>query len=242
MRSLKKEINVRKAIFTLVSILGLLLPPITQAQGTTYLSNLSDPTITNVALGSDSWIAAGFGTGPNAGGYLLDSVQLLLGAASGNPAGFSVAIYSKSGNSPQNNLGNLIGADDPAAGGVYLYTASGLALSRSTPYYVVVTAATPVAQGAYSWAAASNPAPFNSFGWGGGVYDYSADGSTWNYFRVDFPQFAINATAVPEPSTLALAGLGLAALRLWRFRQGKGIPKNRRMRIGQPQPWPIRSE
>ena len=84
-------------------------------------------------------------------------------------------------------------------------------------YYVVVTASTPVAQGAYNWSAASNPALGNN-GWGGGIYDYSTDGSTWDYSRDHFFQFAVNATAVPEPSIVALFSLGSVAL-VWALRR-----------------------
>jgi hypothetical protein len=43
-------------------------PQITQAQGTTYLSNLGEPSTGSLAVGSDSWLAVSFGTGTNVGG------------------------------------------------------------------------------------------------------------------------------------------------------------------------------
>ena len=80
-----------------------------QAQGTLYFSSLGQTPTGSAAIGSDSWIAQGFGTGTNTGGYILNSVQLLMDGASGGPNGFAISIYTKSGNSPQNNLGNLVG-------------------------------------------------------------------------------------------------------------------------------------
>lgn len=193
---------------------ALLTPHLVQAQGTLYFTSLGQTPTGSAAIGSDSWIAQAFGTGTNTGGYMLNSVQLLMDGASGTPNGFVISIYGNSGNSPQNNLGNLVGSD-PLTGGVYSYTASGITLSPSTAYYILVTAATPVAQGAYNWSSANVLAPPNN-GWAGGLYDYSTDGAKWNYFRNQFFQFAIYATPIPEPATCALFGLGLAALSFWR--------------------------
>jgi hypothetical protein len=214
---------MKKVIGFILSALGLFAPLLVVAQGTLYFSNLGQTSAGSAVVASDSWIAQGFGTGTNAAGYTVNSVQLLMGEASGNPNGFNISIYSKSGNSPQNNLGSLVGSD-PAANGVYTYTASGLILSPSTAYYVVVTAATSVAQGAYSWSATSgnNPSIRND-GWLGGIYDFSTDGSNWNYSRDQFFQFSITGTAVPEPSTAVLAGLGLVGLSFWRCKRSQKV-------------------
>lgn len=149
----------------------------------------------------------------NAGGYLFDSVQLLLGAASGNPSSFSVSIYTGP-HGLGSSMGNLNGPNDPAAVGVYTYSAaSSITLSPHSEYFIVVTAGTEVANGAYEWSQCA--ASFNSSdGWfiPNGSW-FSSDGVTWNTGSgsVD-SQFAIYATAIPEPATLALAVLGLAAL------------------------------
>jgi hypothetical protein len=42
----------------------------------------------------------------------------------------------------------------------------------------------------------------------GDAFKSSNDGSSWNFNGFSFPQFAINATAVPEPSFEILLGLG----------------------------------
>ena len=209
-----------KKIIALVSVIGLLLPVMTSAQGTLYVSNLGQTSTGSAAIGSDSWIAQSIITGTNSSGYVLNSVQLLMNAASGSPSGFNVSIYSSLSGLPYNNLGTLVGSD-PAAGGLFSYTASDLDLSPSTFYFVVVTAATPVAQGAYDWSAANGSPSVGNQQWT--IYDFynsSPDGSSWTgHIRLNIPQLGIYATAVPEPATVALAGLGLACLSLLRRRR-----------------------
>src|SRR5664280_720145 len=87
-----------------------------QAQGTLYVSNLGQTPTGSAAIGSDAWVAQTVFTGTNPGGYMLNSVHLLMNAASGTPSGFAVSIYSKTGDpyrfnipgdSPQSSLGSL---------------------------------------------------------------------------------------------------------------------------------------
>src|ERR1039457_5454895 len=92
----------------------------TQAQGTiTYLSNLGQASTGSRAVGSDLWLAESFLTGTNAGGYLLDSVQLGMTNASGNPSGFTLMLYSSILNFeyfPSNDLSTLSGDANPTNG------------------------------------------------------------------------------------------------------------------------------
>jgi hypothetical protein len=151
---------MRKIIISgiIASVFGLLAPQIIQAQGTMFVSNVGQTPVGSAAIGSDAWIAQSFRTGTNAGGYALNSIQLLMNAGTASPGGFSVSVYNITGDphtigssdSPQNSLGNFAGPD-PAAGGLFTYSASSLELLPSTVYFVVATAASPVAQGAYNW-------------------------------------------------------------------------------------------
>jgi hypothetical protein len=205
-------------LFSIVLLAELIAPLFMQAQATLFVSNLGQASGGNGAIGSDSWLAQSFGTGTNADGYVLNSVQLLTDVAYGSPNGFTVSLYSNSGAGPASNLGSL-GGSDPSTGGVFIYTTSGIMLSASTLYFVVATAATPTVQGAYNWSAAGE-SPRTSDGWiipAG--YNYSTDGLTWQLSRQYTFQMAIYATAIPEPATLALTGLGLAALSFRRCRQ-----------------------
>jgi hypothetical protein len=203
-----------------VFLVTLLTPQIVVSQGTTYLSNLGQNSTNSNVVGSDSWLAESFLTGNNVGGYLLNSVQLAMTNASGNPNGFALLLYSSMRPNeyfPSNNLGALNGSANPATADIFTYTTvSNMTLLPGTVYFLVVTAGTTVANGAYEWSLASlnyNP----SGGWrapagvaGQDTYS-SINGLNWTRTFID-PQFAINASAIPEPGVLSLLALGSLGL------------------------------
>jgi hypothetical protein len=207
---------------------SVMAPQIIQAQGTmTCLSNLGQASAGSLAVGSDSWLAVGFGTGNNVSGYTLDSIQLGMADASGNPSGFAVMLYSSNiggGVIPRSSLGTLDGSLSPVVGGIFTYApASSLTLSPNSDYFIVLTAGTTVANGAYDWSYANTYSYSQSGGWvapleGGAIDNYqSSDGSNWNF--VGGPdQFAITVTDAPEPGILGLLGLGGLAF-LWHRRR-----------------------
>jgi hypothetical protein len=202
-----KGISMRKIIITIVSVIGLLLPLMWEAQGTLYVSNLGQTPTGSASIGSDAWVAQDFFTGTNASGYILNSVQLLMDTASGSPSGFDVSLYSSLRGEP-NDLGNLVGSD-PSAGGIFTYTDSGLTLSPSTDYFIVLTATTPVAQGAYNWSTVSASSTIGGEEWMiiPDIYS-SGNGLSWQISRQYTFQIGIYATAVPEPSSSLLLLLG----------------------------------
>ncbi len=134
------------------------------------------------------------------------------------------------GISPGNSLGTLSGPTDPSTAGIYTYTpVLNLTLSPSTDYFIVLTAGTTVANGAYSWsyAGTSSYNPIDQWwGVGGAIpgvpghaaeYWQSSQGSSWSVAYANI-QFAINGTAVPEPCFGILLGLGGSCLLLHRRR------------------------
>ena len=195
---------------------ALLAPQILQAQGTTYLSNLDQSSVGSLAVGSDSWVDGIFNTGLNPGGYVLDSIELDMANAVGNPGDLQVMIYAPSGGAfPVILLGTLNGSLDPVTAGIYTYTPDApITLLPNGPYNIVVTAGTAVADGAYEWSYAG----INSYNPSGGGYTLpgglagawtSSNGSfPWTRNGGAFPQFAVNATEVPEPGVLSLFVLG----------------------------------
>ena len=214
---------------SLIVFLALTLsaPQITQAQGTvTYLSNLDQPSAGSRAVGSDSWLAMTFRTGTNSAGYSFDSIQMRMADALGNPSGFTAMIYDAApvvgGSPPGKILGTLNGSLEPVGSGIYTYSpASSLTLSPHTPYHIVLTAGTPVADGAYEWSLADGNSYNPRDGWAGLAYVWtSSDGSQWQATG-DYPQLAISGAPVPEPSALALLALG-GLLLVWHHR--KSLP------------------
>ncbi len=213
-----KKIIIGDVIFFVVA---LLTSQSVQAQGVVYLSNLGQSSAGSDMVGSDSWLAAGFFTGTNSSGYILNSIQLAMTNATGNPSGFTVMLYSaippsSSSNGeffPGSNLGALNGSLNPTTAGIYSYDpSSSLSLAPSTAYFLALTAGTSVANGAYEWDLAN--ANYNpTGGWHAppavavGDNYQSSDGSSWGILEA-LPQFAINATAIPEPGVLGLLGLG----------------------------------
>jgi hypothetical protein len=99
----------------------LLASQILQAQGSLYVSNLGQTSTGSMGIGSNSWIAQPFFTGTDPNDYSLNSIQLLMNAASGSPSNFTVSIFSHTADgTPGSNLGSLTGSD-PAAGGIFTY-------------------------------------------------------------------------------------------------------------------------
>jgi hypothetical protein len=214
---MKKLISSSVIVFTV----ALLAPQIAPAQGAiTYVSNLGQTSTGSDKVGSNSWLAMEFHTGNNAIGYLLNSVQLGMTDASSNPSGFTAMMYGQDGNpagpAPGSSLGTLDGSLNPASSGVYTYTDdSNITLSPNGYYFIVLTAGTAVANSAYEWSLAGANSYNPTGNWsvlGGSSTGFlsSASGNffSWNSIGFSFPQFAINATAIPEPSSEILLGLG----------------------------------
>lgn len=208
---------MKKILIAVACIIGLLPLQITRAQSILYISNLGQLPAGSGAIGSNSWIAQTFITGSNPGGYLLSSVQLLMDAPAGTPSGFSVSIYSKTGDphsehepgdSPQSSLGSLTGSA-PTTGGVFSYGTPGILLSPDTFYYVVVTAATTTNDSAYAWSATSGLTQSNLFTIEDEFFS-SSDGSNWTWnLRGKVFQLGLYASAVlPSQPELAIYDTG----------------------------------
>jgi hypothetical protein len=220
-------------------VVSVLAPQITQAQGTIYLSNLGQPSASSMAVGSNSWLAARFQTGRNPDGYVLNSVQLGMADASGNPNGLTLMVYANvgfpglpAGFDPGSSLGTLNGSTNPATGGIFTYSpVSDLTLLPGFTYFIVLTDDTAIADGAFEWSLAGANSYNPSGGWFslGNVWT-SSDGSFWLPIAGN-PQFAITATAIPEPGVLSLFGLGGLFI-AWHRRKAKAASRDNRCNMG----------
>ena len=187
------------------------------AQSTLLVSNLGKTSSGAIAAGSNSQLAQFFynnGSNPSEGGsdagFHLDSVQLLMSNPVGSPNSFSVGIYS--GASRREGPGPLVGflnGATPDSAGVYTFTAPNITLASLTVYWLVVSGGTSVEQGSYSWNLAANNSYDSDNGSGlSPYYDSSPSGSLWTRNGSTPLQFAVYVTAIPEPSSLALLGVG----------------------------------
>jgi hypothetical protein len=212
---IKKGMCMKKIIILLAF---WLIQQATQAQGILYLSNLGQTPTGNNPVGDHWQVASEVFTGNNANGYLLDAVELEMADASGTPNGFTVMLYSAHSNvptaggfSPGSSLGTLTGSDNPSTAGIYSYSpVSSLTLSPNTYYFIVLTAGTSVENETYEWSV-TDPNSYNptdNWGAGGVWFTRSPTGSGWSYNSSDAPEFALTATAIPEPSALSLLLLG----------------------------------
>ena len=184
-----------------------LLTQTDQASAATVFSNLGQTGVGSLAIASDSWRAERFYTGTNADGYLLNSIQFQLGTAIGMPSGFSLAIYDRNASIPGNLLQSLVGSE-PSGNGVFTFQSSGLALQPNSAYFIVATATTPLAAGSFQWEITSWVDQTHVFDFSaGGLLFESVDGHAWTYSRPNNFLFAVDATAIPEPSALALLAL-----------------------------------
>ena len=221
---------MKKQIANGIMILSLagLSPSFAQAQGTVaYVSNVGRPQAGSLAVGSDSWVGNQFMVGTNTGGYALNSVQLAMAAAAGNPNGFTVALYATwAGVTPYHGAGDasfilpLLGSTNPSTAGIYTYTPqTALDLSQSYIYSVVLTAGTSVANGSYNWSEADGALGLSD-GWNSAYFLFnSSDGLVWSDNPTpngSYPEFAVSAVTVPEPGVPAFWGIGIFLFCLWR--------------------------
>ena len=184
-------------------------------QSQTFLSNLGESPGNSFAVSQNSWAAQAFNTGDNfvgnhLAGFQLNSIQVFMDAPIGNPSGFALSIYSKvtRNEGPSFLIANLVG-NNPSSPGIYTFSASNLTLGPQNVYWIVMTSSSPSTSGSYVWRESST---LNYQGIGRWTpypsHDSSADGITWAINGNQPFQFAINATAVPEPSSLLLLSVG----------------------------------
>jgi len=163
--------------------------------------------------------AAGFTTDANT--YSLDSVEALLFMHAGDTTDFVESLYSDSGGVPGVSLGRLSGPETITKGN-YFFTATGLTLAPDTTYWVVIE---PDLSGPSQWsdlwwwvpptrvAGVGSDAPLSP----DNVWEpWYPSGDTASYTLV------VYATAIPEPSSLALSSLDAVGLLGLKRHPGRG--------------------
>ncbi len=180
----------------------------------------------SVSGSSGNSFAVAFRTGTNSSFLKLQSVTLGLS----DVAPFSTALLAV----VENNAGLPTGTQKASASlqvgstGRYSFGLGNVAVSPNTTYWVTVTAQNATDPNQFNWLRAAAGDPFSGLNNSGYVVPSatyvrrSQDGGAWNNFT-NGQTLSMSITAVPEPSTYALAaiGFGVAGFARWRRRASR---------------------
>jgi hypothetical protein len=199
------------------------------AHAATVLSNLTEPISSTDYPIQSQWLAQSFDTDGRS--WVLNAVTVSSdgGNQNFNTGNFFVQIYASSGSgdsrTPGTLLGSLSGTDKPILRQLYTYTTAGINLDPFSRYWVVmgVSSGDPDYNLNYAEDVAATGVWSYPYGgrFGGVVARSSNQGSSWSLNNYGPFLLEFDATvAVPEPSALALVGLGTVGLIARRRRVG----------------------
>lgn len=170
----------------------------------TYLNNTGQPITGTADIDSNLYLTAQFLTGTNAGGYIINSVQFLFADASGSPNLTSYLrcdLCSSIYDLPQSVLDTFVPNDNPTTAGLHTFERlqpldSPVNLAAATDYWLLFIPSGNSSVGEYRYSLTDSANSVANDGW-------SITGNVWNG-QVGLPMFTINATAIPEPSSVSL--------------------------------------
>lgn len=185
----------------------------TSARAGVVLSNdFEDPAGFTLNISNTNSFATGFTTGANASFLDLTGVKLSLKTSSTSSAPV-ISIFSNTvtgvGDVPGTLLATLTGPTitNTLAAQDFLFTGN-LSLSPNTNYWVVLSASDPTSR--YQWEFANSaPAEQNSSGYAAIAGRRKINAGAWTN-NTTASLGMVEIQAVPEPSTLILAGIGMA--------------------------------
>lgn len=202
-------------VFALASVLLPVLPSKAAEVLSTYGNTNSswEPALVTSSL----WQANSFTTSASPGGWQLNSVTINIDFVNNSSGNFSLSIYDTVGGTIGSELTTLVGSSNPSVGN-NTYTASGFSLNSSTTYWIVAQVSSGL--GSYLWNYYNDTSFATTGDWSVSPTTTSAEwGASFNTYA-GYPYiFSVDATAVPEPSTYAMATSALAILALVRWRK-----------------------
>jgi hypothetical protein len=161
------------------------------------------------------------------GGTAMDlaSFTLPIQSFGGSPSGFSLSLHS--GLTGGATLITTLTGTTPSSLADYVFLPSGATtLAANTTYFLVLTAASSGASSGFHWSAAAttNEDGGALAGWSIGNLRWisSNGGASWGTAAGVVPQFSVEVSAIPEPSTYAAFVSGLVLFAALRVRRVHG--------------------
>jgi hypothetical protein len=181
-------------------------------------------------LKATSWLAQGFNTGTTSTNLTVSSITLGLFGVSEGTVPLTVSIYSNdsfNGNVPGTLL-HTSSITNVGGDGNYPFAFTGADLAANTSYWIVPNGGGSVAWylrgGATKVPTAQNSSGYSYVGTAGSLASTSSPSGPWSQGadNIISEGYTVSITAVPEPSTIVMAGLGGLGL--------LAIERNRRRR------------
>ncbi|MEI6239891.1 MAG: choice-of-anchor R domain-containing protein [Planctomycetia bacterium] len=184
--------------------------------GTNGTGNLSATSTTLGTGTNEKLLAQGFQTSGTSS-FSLNSIFLGLASTGGGTSSATVSLFANVGTAPS---GSALWTSSPVSvttANRYFFTGPAFTLSSGSSYWVIPSAGVDW----YTDASFSTPTAQNSSGFGYVGTVQSTDGINWTTFGLQSEAISVQAVAVPEPTTYAMAAAaaGLLGFAKWRRRQ-----------------------
>jgi hypothetical protein len=202
--------------------LCLLSAPIQAAQ---VVSNLGDANQVDFGIQTPTNATAGSFT-TAAGAYTLNSISVEVNTNEDIGDSSEMLLRTDSSGSPGALIENLGTITFGQGQSLVTYSSIGTLLSPHTTYWVTMGE---MGSGFGQWAGTESTLEASPVSWtiGDQTFQSQDQGATWHQANFgppnSAPLFSVDASLVPEPSSLALAAFGFAGLAAWGWRRRKRL-------------------
>jgi hypothetical protein len=175
------------------------------------VSNLGELEDSPWSVRNTQYIGMSFTVGNDFSAWTLDSVDIRA-LNFGATTDFIVELHADSAGAPSvAALATLTGANPSITGNYNFTPISSITLTAGTTYWLTAESAT----SQYGWVRTTSTAESTALsGWsiGNNIGASLDSGASWGTLNLNPAKFAINATGIPEPSSLLLLGIGSLAI------------------------------